>query len=380
MKKLNIALILSLFLACCNSQQEKNNMDPNQNAADSSHNYFSDTLNGKAVSLFTLKNSKGMVVQITNYGATIVSIRVPDKQGKFDDVVLGYDSIQGYVNGKAFFGCVVGRYANRIAKGKFSVDGREYNLAINNSPNSLHGGIKGFNKAVWDATEISNGVQLKYVSADGEEGYPGTLTTTVTYTLSDSNELKISYDATTDKPTVLNLSNHSYFNLAGQGKGDILGHEMILYADEFTPVDSTLIPTGKLAKVKGTALDFSSPHTIGERVDAKEEQMVFGKGYDHNYVIRGKDGEMKPAAKVTEPQSGRVMEVYTTQPGVQFYCGNFLNGGEKGKGSTFNYRNGFCLETQHFPDSPNQPSFPTTMLKPGEKFHAETIYKFSVKS
>ncbi len=338
---------------------------------------FTDTLEGQPVGLFTLKNKNGMEVKITNYGATVISISVPDKNGQADDVVLGYDSIQGYYKGRSYFGCVVGRYANRIAKGKFEIDGKEFALARNNGPNTLHGGIKGFDKLVWEANKTTGNLELTYVSKDGEEGFPGNLNVKITYALTDQNELKIIYNAFTDKTSVLNLSNHSYFNLAGQGKGDILGHQLMINAGTITTVDSTLIPTGEIMKVTGTAFDFTSPHTIGERINAKEEQLIFGKGYDHNFVLNGQSGEMKLAAKVTEPNSGRVMEVFTTQPGVQFYCGNFLDGSEKGKGSVYNHRNGFCLETQHFPDSPNQPGFPSTLLKPGEKFHSETIFRFS---
>jgi aldose 1-epimerase len=376
MNRLCFCIILALLMGSCKlSKHENNNMDNKKN--DSAQSRFTDTIDGKPVSLFMLTNKNGMEVSITNYGATVVSIRVADKSGQLDDVVLGHDSIQGYYKSRAYFGCVVGRFANRIANGKFKIDGNEYSLAQNNGPNTLHGGTKGFDKQVWVAKQNPGNLELSYTSKDGEEGYPGNLQVTITYTLTDQNELKIAYDASTDKSTIINLSNHSYFNLAGQGKGDILGHQLTLYADTFTPVDSTLIPTGEIRKVKGTAFDFTSPHTIGERIDAKEEQLIFGKGYDHNFVINGKAGELRPAARVSEASSGRVMEVFTTEPGVQFYCGNFLDGSEKGKGSVYNHRNGFCLETQQFPDSPNQPEFPSAILKPGEKFHSETVYKFS---
>ncbi len=345
-----------------------------------SKNHFSDTLNGQVVELYKLTNANGMEALITNYGAAIVSIRVADKNGKMDDVVLGYDSIQGYYNGKAYFGCMVGRYANRIAKGEFELEGKKYTLAKNNGPNSLHGGLKGFDKAVWSGKQDDQGVTLTYLSKDGEEGYPGNVTITVRYRLKNDNSLSMDYSATADQPTLLNVANHSYFNLEGQGKGDILDHELFLNADAFTPVDATLIPTGEIKKVSGTPFDFSTPHKIGERInDTTDQQIKYGLGYDHNFVLNGEKGKMKLAAKVTAPGSGRVLEVFTTEPGVQFYSGNFLNGSEKGKGAVYNYRNAFCLETQHFPDSPNQPGFSSAVLKPGEKFESSTIFLFSVK-
>ena len=283
--------------------------------------------------LFTLKNAKGMEVVITNYGAIVVSLKTPDRNGKMADVVLGFDSLDGYLGDNPYFGAIVGRYGNRIAKGRFTLNGKQYQLATNNGPNALHGGIKGFNKVVWQAQPVGeSGVKLTYVSQDGEEGYPGTLTATVEYTLTDANELKISYLATTDKDTVLNLTNHSYFNLAGEGTGDILGHVLQIFADRFTPVDATLIPTGELKPVAGTPFDFRQPHAIGERINATDEQIKLGGGYDHNFVLNGTIGTLHPAARVSEPTSGRVMEVLTTQPGVQFYSGNFLDGSIKGKG------------------------------------------------
>jgi aldose 1-epimerase len=328
--------------------------------------------------LYTLSNANNVKVQITNYGATIVRLYVPDKNGKIDDIVLGYDSLAGYLQGKSYFGCVVGRYANRIANASFILEGKTYKLAANNGENTLHGGIRGLDKAVWNAEQNEERLTLTYTSKDGEEGYPGNLRVTVRYALNNANELSIRYEAVTDKTTVLNLSNHSYFNLDGQGKGDILGHMLMINADEFTPVNNTLIPTGESRKVSGTPFDFGSPHAIGERVnDTSYDQIRYGIGYDHNFILKGEDGKMKLAARVSSPVSGRTLEVLTTQPGVQFYCGNFLNGSEKGKGSIYRQRNGFCLETQHFPDSPNQPSFPSTVLKPGEIFRAETILRFS---
>ncbi len=339
---------------------------------------YTDTLENNFINLYKLTNANGMEVMISNYGATIVSLRVADKNGKKDDVVLGYDSIQGYYKGKSYFGCVAGRYANRIANGQFRLDGATYNLAKNNGPNSLHGGIRGFDKVVWAATQDDNGLTLTYTSKDGEEGYPGNLTVTVRYSLRNDNSLHLDYSASTDKTTVLNVTNHTYFNLEGQGQGNILDHEIMINADGFTPVDSTLIPVGEVRKVSGTPFDFTSPRKIGERInDTSDLQIKYGLGYDHNFALNGEAGQIKLAARVKAPVSGRVMEVHTTEPGVQFYTGNFLNGSEKGKGSVYGHRTGFRLETQHFPDSPNQPSFPTTVLKPGEEFKSSTVFRFS---
>jgi len=346
---------------------------------------FGTTADGKTADLYTLKNKNGMQVSITNFGATVVSIVVPDKAGKMADVALGYDDLAGYELNKNYLGVLVGRYGNRIAHGKFSIDGTEYTLAKNNGDNSLHGGIKGFNKAMWEAKDVSKGgeaaVEMKYVSKDGEEGYPGNLSVTVVYTLTNKNELKIDYSATTDKKTVVNLTNHTYFNLAGQGNGDILKQELMINADTFTPVDSGLIPTGELKKVEGTPFDFRKPTAIGARIDANDEQIKLGGGYDHNFVLNRKAATgLSLAARVSDPASGRSMEVWTTEPGVQFYTGNFLDGSFKGKGGiAYQKRTAFCLETQHFPDSPNHPSFPTTLLKPGEKYHTTTVYKFEAK-
>ena len=346
---------------------------------------FGTTADGKTADLYTLKNKNGMQVSITNFGATVVSIMVPDKAGKVADVALGYDDLAGYELNKNYLGVLVGRYGNRIAHGKFSIDGTEYTLAKNNGDNSLHGGIKGFNKAMWEAKDVSKGgeaaVEMKYVSKDGEEGYPGNLSVTVVYTLTNKNELKIDYSATTDKKTVVNLTNHTYFNLAGQGNGDILKQELMINADTFTPVDSGLIPTGELKKVEGTPFDFRKPTAIGARIDANDEQIKLGGGYDHNFVLNRKAATgLSLAARVSDPASGRSMEVWTTEPGVQFYTGNFLDGSFKGKGGiAYQKRTAFCLETQHFPDSPNHPSFPTTLLKPGEKYHTTTVYKFEAK-
>jgi len=343
---------------------------------------FGKTADGTEVSLYTLKNSKGMEAAITNYGGIVVSLKTPDKNGQFADVVLGFDALDGYLKEHPYFGAIVGRYGNRIGGAKFSIAGKEYKLAVNNGPNSLHGGIKGFDKKVWaaQAEDATNSLILKYSSPDMEEGYPGKLDVQVTYTLTEANELRINYKATTDKETVLNLTNHSYFNLAGQGNGDILNHSIQIMSEKTTPVDATLIPTGELKEVAGTPFDFTAPHKIGERInDAKDEQIKFGGGYDHNFVVDGQAGSLRPAARVTEPTSGRAMEVLTTEPGIQFYTGNFLDGTLTGKGGkVYQKRFGLCLETQHFPDSPNKPQFPSTALKPGQTYLSTTVYRFSV--
>jgi aldose 1-epimerase len=374
MSSLHMLAVLAIVFSCNSPGQKRYGMEQQTNG-------FNDTVQNKIVELFRLSNSKGMEVLITNYGATVVSIKVPDRAGRSADVVLGYDSIAGYYQGGSYFGCIVGRYGNRIAGGRFTLDGKTYQLATNNGPNSLHGGTKGFDKVVWDAKQEGNVVVLSYTSADGEEGYPGNLTVNVRYELpGDSNELRISYTATTDKPTVLNVTNHSYFNLEGQGKGNILDHEMMINADGITVVDSTLIPTGDIAPVAGTAFDFRKPRKIGERInDTSDLQILYGLGYDHNFVLNGAAGAMKLAARVVAPGSGRVLEVHTTEPGVQFYSGNFLDGKEKGKGSIYTRRTGFCLETQHFPDAPNKPSFPGTVLRPGEQFTSNTVFRFSTQ-
>ncbi|MEW5917920.1 MAG: aldose epimerase family protein [Gemmatimonadota bacterium] len=342
---------------------------------------FGSTPDGQSVELISLTNPRGMELRAMTFGATITHLRVPDRSGALGDVVLGYDSLAGYLTASPYFGAVVGRYGNRIAKGKFSLGGTVYSLAINNGPNHLHGGVKGFDKVVWQAETFeragARGVTFRYVSADGEEGYPGTLSAAVTYTLTDSNEVDITYEATSDKATPINLTQHSYFNLAGTG--DILSHELTLNADHFTPVDSTLIPTGELAPVAGTPFDFTSAHTIGERIGAAHEQIRFGGGYDHNFVVRRSDTSLVLAARLRDPASGRILEVRTTEPGVQFYSGNFLDGSITGKGgAVYRHRTGLCLETQHFPDSPNQPTFPSTILQPGETYRSRTMWTFSV--
>jgi aldose 1-epimerase len=345
---------------------------------------FGFTAEGKQAVLYTLVNKHGMEATITNYGAIIVSLKVPDRNGKIDDVTLGYSTLDEYIKETPYFGAIVGRYGNRIAKGKFTLDGQTYTLATNNNENHLHGGDKGFDKVIWHGEPKkcfgAVGLQLTYHSVDGEEGYPGNLLSTVTYYLTNKNEIKIIYNATTDQATPVNLTHHSYFNLAGQGNGDILGHEMMINANRFTPVDSSLIPTGEFKAVKHTPMDFTISTPIGARVNQKYKQLKYGMGYDHNWVLNDYNGNMQLAARVYEPTSGRVMEVLTTEPGVQFYCGNFLDGSNVGKGGkVYNHRNGFCLETQHFPDSPNQSGFPSTILKPGEKYKQKTIYRFSTK-
>lgn len=339
---------------------------------------FENVINGKQTNLFTLKNSKGMVCQITNYGGRIVNLWVPDKDGVYDDVVLGYETLGEYVEKGRYYGALIGRYGNRIAAGKFHLDNMEYVLETNNGPNHLHGGNIGYNHVVWDARQISNSeLALSYLSVDGEEGYPGNLNIKVTYLLTEDNSLKISYSATTDQATPVNLTSHSFFNLNGAGKGSINDHILQINASNFTPVVEGLIPTGEIAPVRNTPFDFTIPTAIGARIDQESEQFVFGLGYDHNFVLDG-DG-LRVAAKVEEPTSGRVMEVLTDEPGLQFYGGNFLNGEDIGKGNlSYEYREAFCLETQHFPDSPNHPNFPSTILTPGETYSSTCIYKFSI--
>lgn len=345
------------------------------------------TVNGEEVRLYTLTNSNGVQVSITNYGGIVTSIIVPDKDGEKADIALGYNSVEEYVAGSPYFGCITGRYANRIAKGKFSIDGEEYSLAINNDPNHLHGGEKGFDKQIWQARAVAgderSSVILSHTSPDGDEGYPGNLKMRVIYTLTHQNALKIQYYAETDKPTVVNPTNHTYFNLAGEGSGDILDHRMKILAGRYTPVDETLIPTG-IELLDGTPLDFRKATPIGKRIGDDHEQLKFGLGYDHNYVV-GDARKEKPSlvAVVTEPDSGRVLKVLTTEPGLQFYSGNFLDSSNVGKsGKAYEYRNGFCLEAQIFPDSPNDHNkgegYTSALLKPGETYTQTTVYKFDV--
>ncbi len=375
MKKLTLVLLVVLALVSCNQKKSK----PTAIKPEAFHKL----VDGKQVSLYTLKNKNGLEMTVTNYGGRVVSLMVPDKSGKMEDIVLGYESIDGYLNAdEQYFGASIGRYGNRIAKGAFTLDSVKYKLAINNTPNSLHGGVKGFSAKVWDAVQKSeNEVELKLISPDMEEGYPGELKVTVNYRLTDANEFTINYRAETNKPTVLNLTNHSYFNLHGAGNGDILDQEVFLNADKYTPVDSTLIPTGKIESVIGTPFDFTTPATVGSRINEKNEQLVFGLGYDHNFVLNKTDGKVVTlAASVYDPKSGRFMEVFTNEPGIQFYCGNFLKGKEIGKqNKPYNFRSAICLETQHFPNSPNFSEFPTVVLRPGEVYNSTCIYKFSVK-
>jgi len=347
---------------------------------------FKGTHKGKPTALYTLKNRNGMVAQITNFGAKIVSIYIPDRNGNFADIVLGYESIKEYIKGNPYFGAICGRYANRIANGKFVIDGVTYQLPVNNGPNSLHGGPEGFNNQVFDAKGViptPNGEQaeLLYISKDGEMGYPGTLTLKVTYSVTDSNELRLDYEATTDKATHVNICSHSFFNLAGDGNGDILKHELTINADKFTPVSDVLIPTGELKAVEGTPMDFRKPEIIGKRIDDNFDQIAYGKGYDHNWVInRKKHGELTLAAVCYDPKSNRMMEVHTTQPGIQLYTGNWLDGSDKGKrGKSYGMRSALSLETQNYPDSPNKPGFPSTLLHPGEVYKHTCLHKFSIK-
>ena len=368
-----IALLMVIF--ACNKAPEKLPLIDNST--------FKGEIDGKKVDLFTLRNHSGMTAQITNYGGKIVSLWVPDKSGKYEDVVMGYSTLPEYgKTGEIYFGSLIGRYGNRIGNARFVLNDSVYKLAANNGPNNLHGGIKGFNNVVWDAVQDDEStLLLSYLSPDGEEGYPGNLQVNVTYELTDENELKIEYSATTDKPTPVNLTSHSFFNLKGAGEGDINDHLLQINAAAFTPVDNGLIPTGEIAPVEGTPLDFRTPVAIGARINEDNQQLKFGNGYDHNFVLDApSDSTLTLAAIVTEPASGRTMEVFTDEPGIQFYGGNFLTGKVTGKyGKVYPYRGAFCLETQHYPDSPNKPGFPSTILNPGEEYHSVCIYKFGVK-
>lgn len=342
---------------------------------------FGKTIDGKNVDIYILTNSKGVEAKITNYGGIVVSLKVPDNKGVFGDIVLGYDTLSGYEKDDNYFGALIGRYANRIAKGKFTLNDKEYNLAVNNGENHLHGGPKGFHKAIWKAKSYADeggvNLELTYLSKDGEEAYPGNLSIKVVYILTENNELKINYSATTDKDTIINLTNHSYFNLAGAGAGSILNHQLQINADKFTPTDGGSIPTGELRTVKGTPMDFTIPAIIGARIEQADEQLILGKGYDHNWIINKTGNALTATAKAYEPSSGRVLDVFTTEPGVQFYSGNFLNNIKGKNGKVYQKREGFCLETQHFPDSPNKPDFPSTVLKANQQFSSTTVYKFS---
>jgi aldose 1-epimerase len=334
---------------------------------------FGTLADGTSIDLFTVTNKSGLVAKITSFGLRITELHVPDRDKTLGNVVLGFDNLKQYEAQNPFFGATVGRYANRIALGKFTLDGKSYQLPINNGPNALHGGTRGFDKVAWQVKPAGdNAVRGTYTAADGEQGYPGKLETAVTMTLNDQNELRLDYEATTDKPTILNLTNHSYFNLTGAGNGTILDHVITIHADKYTPVDATLIPTGEIADVRGTPFDFTSPHAIGERI-------AQAGGYDHNFVLNKSNG-MTDAALVRDPSSGRVMEVMTSQPGLQFYTGNFLDGSNKGIGGAYSKSGAFCLETQHFPDSPNRPNFPSTVLRPGETYKQTTIYRFKTSA
>ena len=345
--------------------------------------YFGKLPSGEQVDLYTFRNSRGIEASITNYGGRLVTLKTPDRAGKFDDLVLGFDDLEGYVGKNPFFGALVGRYANRIANGQFTLDGVTYKLARNNGTNALHGGLRGFDKVLWRARQVSTrdgpGLELTYMSKDGEEGFPGNLNVTVTYSLSADNALMIDYQATTDKDTIVNLTNHSYFDLSGQRANKILQDRVMIVADTFTPITANLIPSGELKSVEGTPFDFRKEQAIGARIDEHDPQLEFAKGYDHNFVLNRKGPGASLAARITDPNSGRVMEVYTTQPGLQFYTGNHLDGTVKGKGGVvYGFRSAFCMETQHFPDSPNHPNFPSTELRPGERYHEITIFKFLV--
>ena len=347
---------------------------------------FGKTPEGTEVFLYTLKNASGMQVKITNFGGRITTIEVPDRNKKFDDVALGFDNVEGYATGPAagaYFGAIIGRYANRLAHGTFTLDGHTYHIPTNENGNTLHGGVSGFDKKVWDAKEISvhgtPALELHYLSPDGQEGFPGNLNVTVRYSLDDKNGLHLDYSATTDKATVLNLTNHSYFNLEGAGSQTILNERLTINADRYTPIDSTLIPTGAIVSVAGTPLDFRKATEIGSRIDENNEQLKLAKGYDFNFVLDHPGSLSTVAVKVEDPKSGRVMEVFTSQPGVQFYTGNFLDGSVHGIGGAYAHRSALCLETQHFPDSPNHSNFPSTVLRPGQTFHSTTIYRFSTE-
>ncbi|THV56863.1 galactose-1-epimerase [Flagellimonas alvinocaridis] len=375
MKKVIHLIVVSLLLFSCVKPQEKNikRIDKKN---------FEKIVDGKPVSLYVLENEQGTVAEITNYGGKVVSLWLPDKSGNYEDVVLGHENIDDFLNAKEkYFGALIGRYGNRIAHGKFTLDGMEYTLATNNGANSLHGGNKGFDAVVWDAKQVdAQTLELTYLSKDGEEGYPGNLSVRVSYQLTDENELKIEYWATTDQSTVVNLTHHSFFNLHGAGNGTINDHLLQIHAAHYTPVDAGLIPTGEIATVEGTPFDFQESKPIGVELEIKNQQLDYGMGYDHNFVLKQNGEGLNYAAKVVEPISGRVMEVYTNEPGMQFYGGNFLDGSIVGKeDKAYEFRTAFCLETQHFPDSPNQPNFPSTRLDPGEEYYSICVYRFLVE-
>jgi aldose 1-epimerase len=368
--------VLTVILPAVGLEQQKAMSNA---AAGVTREAFGKTGDGTPVEVFTLTNKAGLEIKAISFGAIITSIRVPDRTGALADVALGFDTLDGYLKEHPFFGTVVGRYGNRIGGASFTLDGRTYTLAANNGPNHLHGGVRGFDKYVWTPEVLKGvtGVAFTRTSPDGEEGYPGIVQVRVSYVLHDANELSIEYRATTDKATPINLTQHTYFNLAGHNAGSIVDHELMLAADRYTPVDSTLIPTGEIAPVAGTPLDFRQPTRIGARIDDPHQQIMFGLGYDHNWVINRKGDGLQLAARVYEPKSGRTLEVRTTEPGVQFYTGNFLDGTVKGKGgAVYNRRNGFCLETQHYPDSPNKPAFPSSIVRPGQTYQSQTVWRF----
>lgn len=376
-KALFIPLVFILILSTFNCTE---NMKSNMNIEKKAFGQISKEVQAE---LYTITNANGVSMSVTNYGGIITELKVPDKDGNISDIVLGYDKVEDYIKASPYFGATIGRYGNRIAKGKFTLNGTEYTLATNNTPNHLHGGVRGFDKVVWNLEPFQNdnelGLVMKYRSQDGEEGYPGNLDVTVTYSLNNKNELRIDYLARTDKQTICNLTNHSYFNLKDGGASSILDHELQIFADQFTPIDPTSIPLGELLSVEETPFDFKEPKRIGEDINKEYVQIENGIGYDHNFVLNGEIGKMTLAAKVSEPTTGRVMEIYTEEPGVQFYSGNFLDGSLVGKnGIVYNHRNGFCLETQHYPDSPNNPDWPSTILNPGETYKTSTIHKFYV--
>jgi aldose 1-epimerase len=381
LSKLLFIFLISFLLQSCKNEMKKSDMANIAAPVKIEKSIFGVLPDQQQADLFTMTNTNGMQVKITNYGGIITSWTAPDKNGQYEDIVLGYDSLDHYVKNNPYFGAIIGRYGNRIAKGKFSLDGKNYNLAVNNIGNHLHGGIIGYDKVLWTAEIIegeNTALKLTYLSKDGEEGYPGNLQVTVIYTLTNDNELKIDYEAETDQPTVVNLTNHSYFNLTAN-KTEILGHDLKLHADKFLPVDKTLIPTGELRDVKGTPFDFTGQKLIGKDIQTKDEQLTFGGGYDHCWVLNTSPDSLTHAATLSEPISGRVLEIYTSEPAIQFYSGNFLDGTITGKNKVvYGHRSGLCLETQHYPDSPNQKSFPSVTLKPGEKYKSRTIHKCSV--
>jgi aldose 1-epimerase len=377
---LGLGIGVAALAGCCSTSEK-----PAKVAGSITKSAFGTMPDGQAVELYTLRNGKGAEASIMTYGGIVTSLQMPDKNGHFGDIVLGYDNLDGYLKQSPYFGALIGRYGNRIGGARFTLEGETFTLATNDGPNTLHGGNRGFDKVVWKVVKADVGpngpeLELNYLSKDGEEGFPGDLNVSATYTLTEDNELRLDYTAKTDKPTIVNLTHHSYFNLAGQGNGDILGEEVYINSDEITPVDSTLIPTGEFEKVDGTPFDFRTPTAIGARINNDDPQLKYGKGYDHNWVINKPMGQLGLMARVYDPTSGRVMEVFSTEPGLQFYSGNFLDGTITGKGgAVYKHRYAFCMEPQHYPDSPNKPNFPSVELKPGETYHNTIIYKFSVK-